>query len=410
MSQLDTPAAGDRTDDLDSLEGDAARRDERAARRARRRDSFASVATLVSFGVLFVFYAFWLGDRFLDPAALLFDVSRSTPQLLLAAGLVVALACHVFDLSVGAVATLALFLTVGLHVQHDVPLPVTILLALAAGALAGLVNGLLVTKVRLNAFIATLGTAGVYGGLTVVYSDGRVIGPTADSGPLPSWYSGPGSLGDFQQKVPAVVGSLLVAVLLGAGVVALGQRFHGDPRARRARLLVGAAVVVAGTLLALATGVVRELSWAIVVLVVAAFCLWILLKYTVTGRSMYAVGGSVRAASFAGISTDATIIKAFVISGTTAALAGVMLGSIQGSAVPDVGEGLLLPAYAAAFLSTVFVSRGRFHVWGALFGGMFLIFVASGLVAGGVHFTWTQVINGAVLVAAVSLNSLAKRR
>jgi ribose/xylose/arabinose/galactoside ABC-type transport system permease subunit len=262
----------------------------------------------------------------------------------------------------------------------------------------------------MNAFIATLGTGGVFGGLTVVYSEGRVIGPTAVTGPLPSWFSGRGSLGDFQEKVPLVVGLLAVAIVTAAMLISFDQRFPppAGRRAARTGLLTGlGAAVVAGLW---AVDVVATMSWTIVVLIAISTAVWVLLKYTGTGRSIYAVGGSVRAALFAGIRTDGITVFAFVVSGITAALAGVLHASVQGSAVPGIADALLLPAYASAFLSTVLISRGRFHVWGAVVGGVFLVYVASGLIRGGVAFTWTQVINGAVLVLTVSLSTFLRRR
>jgi ribose/xylose/arabinose/galactoside ABC-type transport system permease subunit len=134
------------------------------------------------------------------------------------------------------------------------------------------------------------------------------------------------------------------------------------------------------------------------------------LKYTVFGQSLYAVGGSSRAATFAGIRTERVTLAAFVISGLCASVAGVMLASAQGSAVPNIADPLLLSTYAAAFLSTVLLSRGRFHVFGTLAGGVAVVWVASGIVEGGVSFTWTQVINGAVLVAVVALSSVLRRK
>ena len=138
--------------------------------------------------------------------------------------------------------------------------------------------------------------------------------------------------------------------------------------------------------------------------------LWIFLKYTSLGRSAYAVGGNPTAAEFAGINTDRITLLVFVISGTVSALAGVLLASVQGSAVPHMADPLLIPTYAAVFLSTVLISRGRFHIWGTVVGGLFLVYVSSGLVEGGVKFTWTQVINGVVLVATVSLSSLLRKK
>lgn len=378
--------------------------------RAPLRELFSSSATVFAFLVVFAIYGLWLGTDFLDVGARMFDASRSAPQLIMSAGLVVCLACHQFDLSVAAISTLSVFLTIGLYVKSDLPMGVAIAVALLAGGIAGLVNGVLVTKVGLNAFIATLGTGGIYGGLTVVYSSGQVIGPSPATRMLPSWFSGPGSMGDFQNKVPAAVGWAFVLVVVLAAAISLDQRFVTDPAKRsRQRALIGVAVAV--TVIAVAwTGLVGEMAWPVVAMLSVATVLWVLLKYTNVGRSMYAIGGNPKAASFAGIRTDAITILVFVISGVVAAFAGVFLASVQGSAVPGIAEPLLLPAYAAVFLSTVLISRGRFHVWGTVTGGLFLVFVSSGLIEGGVKFTWTQVINGVVLVATVSLSTLLRKK
>ena len=74
-----------------------------------------------------------------------------------------------------------------------------------------------------------------------------------------------------------------------------------------------------------------------------------------------------------------------------------------------MASGYLLPAFAAAFLSTVVLSSGRFKVWGTLIGGTFLVWVSQGLIVGGLAFTWTSVVNGAVLIAAVALSTVFRR-
>lgn len=378
--------------------------------RRARREMFASSATVVAFLAVFAIYSLWLGSDFLDVNARMFDIAHSAPQLMMSAGLVVCLACHQFDLSVGAMATLSVFLTIGLHVKSDWPMGLAIAAALAVGATGGLINGLLVTKVRLNAFIATLGTGGIFGGLTVVYSSGQVIGPSPSTGTLPKWFTGPGSMGDFQNKVPAVLGWLIVAVVLVAAAVSIDQRFiNPGPQRNVQRGVLGGGVAIAVALVAWC-GIVPTIAWPMVILVLLATVLWVFLKYTTIGRSAYAIGGNPRAASFAGIRTDAITVLVFVISGTVAAMAGVLLAAVQGSAVPGIADPLLLPAYAAVFLSTVLISRGRFHVWGTVIGGLFLVYVSAGLVEGGVKFTWTQVINGVVLVATVSLSTLLRKK
>jgi ribose/xylose/arabinose/galactoside ABC-type transport system permease subunit len=375
-----------------------------------RRDVVASSATVVAFFGVFVAYGLWLGGDFLDVKARMFDLTSSAPQLMLAIGLVVCLACHQFDLSVGAMATLSVFLTIGLHVKSNLPMAAAIAVALGVGILGGLANGLLVTRLRLNAFIATLGTGGVFGGLTVVYSSGQVIGPSPETRTLPKWFTGPGSLGDFQEKVPAVVGWAAIAAVIIAFLISYDQRFPATESKRLRQRIVLAAIAAALLSAVGVAGIVRAIAWTVFILIVVSMALWVFLKYTNVGRSVYAIGGSAKAASFAGIRTDAITVLVFVISGFVAALTGVLLASVQGSAVPGIADSLLLPAYAAVFLSTVLISRGRFHVWGTLAGGLFLVYVSAGLVEGGVKFTWTQVINGLVLVATVAGSTILRKK
>ena len=86
------------------------------------------------------------------------------------------------------------------------------------------------------------------------------------------------------------------------------------------------------------------------------------------------------------------------------------LASLNDSAAPGVAVDFLLPAFAAAFLSTVLFSRGGFTVWGTMTGGVFIVWVAQGLILGGLQYTWTDVVNGVVLVSAVALSTIFRAR
>ncbi|MFF5257956.1 ABC transporter permease [Actinomadura viridis] len=378
--------------------------------RGPSRETLSSVATAAAFGLVFVVYAVWLQGGFYDVTRLSFDVSRSTPQLVLAIAVAVCLCGHLFDLSVAAMATAGCFLSVGMFIDAGLPMGLVIVLTLLVGAAAGLLNGLLVTKFKVNAFIATLGTGGLFAGFTVVYSSGKVIGPTPDSGPLPGWFSGAGSVGDFQNKAPLGVAVLVTAAVVAALLISLDQRFPGPEPRRRAQVtvlaLLGALVVGA----AWALGLPAEFDWMIVIALSLTLLVWTVMKYTAVGHAIYAVGGNPNAAAFAGIRVRAVSLCLFVFSGTIAALAGILIASQQGSAAPGVADPLLLPAYAGAFLSTVILSRGRFHIWGTVAGSIALVYVTDGLVVGGVPYTWTQVINGAVLIVTVALSTFLQRR
>lgn len=378
--------------------------------RGPSRETVSSVATVVAFGLVFLVYAVWLRGGFYDVTRLSFDVSRSTPQLVLAVAVAVCMCGHRFDLSVAALATAGCFMTVGLFIDAGLPMAVALVLTLLVGALAGLLNGILVTWFKVNAFIATLGTGGLFTGFTVVYSAGEVVGPTPSSGSLPHWFSGAGSVGDFQNKVPLVVGVLVTAAVVAALLISLDQRYPGPDARRRVQVtalgLVGA-LLVGG---AWALGLTAQFDWMIVIILVLTLLVWTVMKYTAIGHAIYAVGGNPNAAAFAGIRINRISACLFVFSGTIAALAGILVASQQGSAAPGVADPLLLPAYAGAFLSTVILSRGRFHIWGTVAGSIALVYVTDGLVVGGVEYTWTQVINGAVLIVTVALSTFLQRR
>jgi ribose/xylose/arabinose/galactoside ABC-type transport system permease subunit len=383
----------------------------RGMSRLLRPELVTATATPVGFLVILIaIFGPWLGTTFLNTGDRVFDVYQNVPPLLLAIGIVVALSAGQFDLSAGSMATLSVFLTVGLSTQHGWPLSAVIPLVLAAGVLAGLLNGLLVVGLRINAFIATLGTGAVFTGISELYSGGQTISFTAKPATVRavSWFAGTHGFGSFQAKPPLALSWVVIAVVLWCAWSAARLHWLNARRPARRDALLVAAIAAAAVLLQ-AAGVVAQLNWTILLLVVAASAVWVVLRQTALGRSIYATGGNAVAARLAGIRTGRLMVSAFVVSGLFAALAGIVLSASQGTAVPEIADGFLLPAYAAAFLSTVILSAGRFHIWGTVAGGLAVVWVAQGLVIGGLPFTWTDLINGAVLIIAVSLSTTLRR-
>ncbi len=370
-----------------------------------------SSATLVAFLVIiFGVYGAWLGQKFLNDTALSFDIYQNVPVLLISVGVMIALVSGQFDLSAGSLATLSVFLTVGLTVKQQLPMELVIPIVLLIGVAAGLFNAFLVNGLRLNPFIATLGTGGVFVGLYTLYANGTEISfsQTPAGEQASKWFSGTSGLGSFQQKASgAVVWILLALVILAAWSVVSLQFRHVDKW--KLRIVAGtiAALVVGGLVW---SGIVAYFSWTIVILLSVALGNWVLLRLTRFGRQLYATGGNPVAARLAGIKVNRMTTLAFVASGFFASLAGIILAADQGTAVPGIADGYLLPAYAAAFLSTVILSNGRFHIWGTIVGGLAVVYISQGLVTGGVSYTWTDLINGLVLIVAVAMSTSLRRR
>lgn len=384
-----------------------------AFRRFLGSTGFQGSITFVAFLIVFAVYVIWLGDTFASTDARFLDIHQNAPVLILGLAVMGTLIAGQFDLSVGGMATLTTFLAIGLKINEDWPFALVLAVCLGIGVLGGLVNGLLVMRLKVNTFIATLGTGGLFGGFASVYGKGTQLSPTDDSAPLPGWFTGPDSIGAFGHKFPAAILWAGVAGVALAGFLALRRRRPAD---RSPRTWDAISALVTLLVLGLAVGVlgvdgwIETTSWTIGILLVVGLLVWVLFTRTTYGRYLHATGSNPEAARLAGVNPEKETIRAFVLGGLLAALAGVILAANQGSASPDAGVGFLLPAFAAAFLSTVVLSTGRFTVWGALIGGTFLVWVSQGLIVGGLAFTYTDVVNGVVLVLAVALSTTLGRR
>ena len=264
------------------------------------------------------------------------------------------------DLSVGSIAGLAGMVAGALILNGIVLKPLgiviypsvamTIMLALAFGAFCGLINGLLISKLGVAPFIATLGMLYVARGIALLSSNGATF--------------------------PNLTG---VPEYKNTGFANFGT---GD--------ILGVPIPILLTL----------------ALIVIAM---VLTKKTVFGRQVYAIGGSEKAAKIAGIGVDKVKISVYIISGFCAALVGVLIASQLVSAHPATGETLELSAIAAVVLGGASLSGGRGTIVGTIVGACVIGVLSDGMIMIGVSEFWQMVIKGSVIVAAVILDQLQKR-
>lgn len=392
--------------------GGGVSRDDSARARILRSRAFEYGLTPAAFFLIFVGYTIWVGTAFADPAGRVLNIHTNATILILGFSAVVTLIGGAFDLSIASMATLTTFLSVGLRVKNGWSFPLDLLACLAVGALGGLLNALLVVRLRIHAFIATLATGGIFLGFSDVYGGGTTLNPATTGPQLPTWFSGVGSFGDFGAKAPSWV---LWVVVAGAGAALLFAAYRSQPtrfsrRKWTAICAASAAFTVLVWVIAHMSAWLHAMSWTVAWLFALATVLWVLLRRMMWGRHLYAAGSNPEAARLAGVPVERVVGQAFILGGVLAALAGVVLGSYSGAASQGAAIPFLLPAFACAFLSTVIFSRGQFGIWGALIGGIFLAWINEGLVEGGLAYTWTEVMNGAVLVLAVALSSVRRQR
>lgn len=147
----------------------------------------------------------------------------------------------------------------------------------------------------------------------------------------------------------------------------------------------------------------------VIAMLVVALVLWVVLNKTVLGKNIQAVGGNSVAARLAGVHVNRTRIAALIICAVCASAAGILLASELGSGQYDAADNYLLNAFAAAFLGTVAVRDGDFHIVGTLIGVLTVGVAFNGLALLGAPTYYQYLFNGGLLVVAVAVSTIARR-
>jgi ribose transport system permease protein len=129
-----------------------------------------------------------------------------------------------------------------------------------------------------------------------------------------------------------------------------------------------------------------------------------LLQLTIYGRRVFAVGGGVVAARFSGVKTDQVKVWAFVLSGMTASLAGLMLAARSTAGNPSLGRGMELDVIAAVIIGGTSLFGGQGSILGSLVGAIFIGILGFGLLVMGLSTSIQEIIKGAIIILAVALN------
>ena len=324
------------------------------------------------------------------------------------------------DLSIGYTSVIGAVFTCWLLVPPDpAPWPLAVLVGLAFPALFGLVEGVIITWLRLPSFVVTL--AGQLAGLGILLSIINTAAP--GSGGTIRLYNN--VLNDIENGAMSPLTGWIVtaaAVVLGGALM-----LTRDSRRRAGGLaapppsvtwLKVAAMAVAGAVVVLIGNtnrgvgfvVVRGVPWVILVVLVVLVAWSFLLGRTRFGRYVYAIGGNAEAARRAGINLSRIRVLAFVLSGLTAGIMGIIYASQLGSVSSNVPGGQnVLFAVAAAVIGGVSLFGGRGKMLGAVLGGVIVAVIYNGLQLLGLgaspQYIWTAI----VLLAAVTIDTVARR-
>ena len=311
-----------------------------------------AVQRLLAFGallVLIIFFSFW------SPFFANFDnfdniLIATSVVAVLALGETFVIVTSGIDLSIGTVMTVSSVMCGSAVVKLGLPVPVSILVGIGTGGLIGLVNGILIARLKLPPFIATLGMLNVARGLALVIAGlSPVYFPTDE----------------------------LHGMIMGS---ALGVILPAFPIPNIVIIMLGAALVAG-----------------------------LILSKTALGRYAYALGSNEEAARLSGISVVKWKIAIYTLCGLFAGLGGVLLAARVNSAQPTLGYGYELDAISAVVIGGTSLAGGVGTILGTVIGAFIVKTLADGLQLINVPQEWQIVATGVVVILAVYLDIVRRR-
>lgn len=258
------------------------------------------------------------------------------------------------DLSIGTLMTLTAVMS-GVFIGYwSLPIWLGVLAAMATGALAGGLSGVLVAKLKVPPFIATLGIMMIAKGLALVISGAKPIYFTKYEA-----YNeiSNGSFIDLNALVPGLIIPNAVLIFFGVGIVAS-----------------------------------------------------VILNMTILGRYTFAIGSNEEAVRLSGVNVDRWKIAIYALAGAIVGIAGILISSRLNSAQPALGAGYELDAIAAAVIGGVSLSGGEGTILGTIIGAFIMSVLINGLRILSVPQEWQTVVSGLIVIFAVYMDILRRRK
>lgn len=302
-------------------------------------------------GLVLFFSVFASG--FAGPRSAVFVFQSVAITGILALGVTCTLVVDGFDLSIGSVATSALMLSAYVMVVLEQSAIVAVIACLVMGAFVGLINGLLIVKMRVPDLLATLGMMFLLIGLQRIPTEGRSI---ATGMRLPGGETAEGTF--------------------SSGFLWIGRH--------RFDFFLEDLIPV-----------------PVVLFLIIGLCVWVFLELSRHGRVMYAIGSNERAAGLAGANINRYKITAYMISGVLASAGGILLAARLGRGDIASGTNLLLDSVAAALIGFAVLGAAKPNAFGTAIGALFVGVLLQGLTMMNAPYYTQDFVKGAVLIVAL---------
>lgn len=323
--------------------------------------------------------------------------------IIIGVGMTLVVLIRGIDLSVGALMALTGVVAAKLQIDHQQPALIAVLAAIVVGAAVGLWHGVLVTRFRIPAFIATLSGFLAYRGAALVLSEARGLAPMRD---------------DFAALAITLPGSISMALCVGTLAVGLGLVATREQRRRRLGLPAQSALVLGAQVggMALATvffAVIYQRGMPVPVLIAAvtAACGAVLLGQSRLGRYAVAIGGNAEAARLSGVPVERVTIAIYLLTGVLTAVAG-MVAAARGNGVTPGNAGMTreLHVISAVVIGGTSLNGGRATMIGTVIGALIFGTLSNGMNLMSINSNWQLIFTGMILLGASMLDSLSTKK
>ena len=358
--------------------------------------------------VIMAFFSWRTNGGFISARNISNLINQAGYVAILAIGMTIILIIKHIDLSVGYVAGFCGAVAAILMTQHGVNEWLTILIVLVLGALIGLYQGTLVTRVGVPAFVATLAGQFMFRGLLSLSleSTGTIIVPNKGFNALSNGFIPDLPFGTDLHMLTLIIGVVLVVAMIYSQLKERRNKqkynFQVSSNAVFIIKMVAFAAIIMIIMYTLAD--YSGIPWTAVIVGVVLFAYNYVLNQTRLGRYVYGIGGNDQAAELSGINVKRVTLYAFISVSTLAALAGVLFTSRLQSATPQAGLGFELDAIASSYIGGVAVSGGIGRVTNTIIGSLVIMSLTNGMNLMGVGISYQYIVKGIIFIIAVAFD------
>lgn len=365
---------------------------------------------------IYVIFAIMTGGKNLSPANINNLIMQNGYVVILAIGMLLCVLTGNVDLGVGSIVALTGAAAGIIMVDYKMNMWVAILVALLIGLVVGMFAGFFIAYLGIPPFVVTLATMLMGRGLTYTLLQAQTKGPLPDdyiyigAGFLPTVKV---SFGDGTLDIVCIVVAVIASVALilsEAKSIATKKKYNfaTNPTWQIALKLAVMLVIIWFFFYKLAR--YNGLPFVLVIMVVLIALYGFITSKTVAGRQIYALGGNRKAANLSGIDTNKVFFWVYTNMGLLSAVAGIVLSARNASSTPKAGDGFEMDAIASCYIGGAAVAGGAGTILGAVVGAFIMGILNNGMSLYGWSTDIQKIVKGAVLLGAVTVDVLSKRK